>query len=606
MFPEPMTIPKPETTRDGCHLSHFDHVGSEPTYFDGSTRSDIQRTRQSEGTQLLLSTPQSQPVLPRLRADRRLVSLVVGSAVLQGLLLMPVPLVIRDVFDEAIPNQDSTRLIVSGIGLIMLVTLSGGISTLLRHLTIRIVQSHVADVRIALAGHLVAAPLPALQDATDETIRDVSVQDTLRYSSAISTVTTHVLPSVVAAIMVAAVLTVIDPLMMALSTVLVLPLIVLHRTLGRSVRHDVDAYHNSFRSFGSGVTRMNKRAPVTRVHGAQHLELALHQARTDDLRETSHIVDRTRSIYTWAMQSVIVGAALGILVIGGLGVVRGHRTLGELFAFYAAIALIRPALDVSVQAAPTIAAGRLARQRLDDLADLDLGDDHWGSTQIDFAGSISVESAGFAHGDRQIFENISFTLEPGTVTLLRGPNGSGKTTLVRLLCGLLQPTQGCIRADGIDYHELDLITLRRSIGVVFQEALVAGESIAEALAYGDHEADDAAIDHAVEVTGFDTVLDRLTDGIHTRIGEGGITLSGGERQRLAIAQALVRRPRLLLLDEPTNHLDATAVAAVVAELVGRPDGPAVLVVTHEDSRRFQPDQIIELTSQHSATAGVPT
>ncbi len=507
--------------------------------------------------------------------------------------VVPVPLLIRQIFDVAIPAGDRSQLAFLGFVLIGIMVASAGLAVVLRHHLLRVVQSHLVVVRGAVIGSAIDASMSDLVSCDEEEVRDALSQDTLRYSTMTSSVASELVPSAITGVAVAAVLLVMDPLLFATVTVLLLPVVLVHRTLGTRLSDRTSDYHRSYRSYTASITRLLKRAAVTRVHGAQELEREHQEQQVAGLETTAVRLDLIRSVYQWSLQSLIVLSALAVLLVGGTGVIDGSRTLGELFAFYAAVSLVRPALDTAVRTMPVITAGRQARARLEQLAATLQSNDQPG--HLGFAGfeRLDLVQVGLSYGDTPILRGLTFSIEAGTTTVVRGPNGAGKTTLIRLLCGLQKPSAGQIRLNGQPLDLVDLSLYRRHVGVVFQEAIVAGETVREALAYGDHEISDGAINDALAITGFDHILARLPHGLDTRLGHGAVQLSGGERQRLAIAQALVRRPGLLLLDEPTNHLDAEAVAAVVSGLPT--DGPAVVVVTHEDSRRFHPDQIIELT-----------
>ncbi len=550
----------------------------------------MQRTRGKEAASDLTT-------LPALQWTPRLIALVIGSSLVQAATVVPVPLIIRQIFDQAIPNGDKGQLVVLGLALIAIMIASAGVSVVLRNQILCVVQRHLGVVRSDVAAALVAAPLPALTSKEEDDIRDVMSQDTLRYSTMVSDITAELIPSIVTAVAISAVLIVMDPILFVVTALLLGPVVVLHRTLGVSLHDRTSDYHRSFRNYTSSISRMLKRAAVTRVHGAQHLELEHQESRVADLETTSVRLEFIRSSYQWSLQSVIVFSALAVLIVGGAGVIDGSRSLGELFAFYAAVSLVRPSLDTTVRSMPAIAAGRMARTRLVEMMDLAAGAQNSGSEPAPADLTIDVDDVAFDYGDTAILRNVSFTVRPGTVTVIRGPNGAGKTTLVRLLCGLHKPTSGEIRVGGHPLDTIDPSSFQRNIGVVFQEAIVAGETVREALSYGDHELHAEALSEALRVTGFDRILASLPDGLETHLGSTGVRLSGGERQRLAIAQALVRKPSLLLLDEPTNHLDAEAVAAVVSGLSA--GGPAIIVVTHEDSRRFSPDQIVELPGRSS-------
>src|SRR6185295_16271490 len=162
-----------------------------------------------------------------------------------------------------------------------------------------------------------------------------------------------------------------------------------------------------------------------------------------------------------------------------------------------------------------------------------------------------------------------------------GPNGAGKSTLAWLILGAYRPREGVILADGVPYDEIDMVKFRRSIGTVTQHPEFLNGSIAENIGYGTDNCDFEQIKHAAHLALIDDFIESLPNGYDTQVGEGGVLLAGGEAQRLAIARALIRKPRLLILDEPTNHLDRNAIRRLMQQLQTLENRPAILTISHD-------------------------
>jgi ATP-binding cassette subfamily B protein len=182
-----------------------------------------------------------------------------------------------------------------------------------------------------------------------------------------------------------------------------------------------------------------------------------------------------------------------------------------------------------------------------------------------------------------VLHAVTLTIDPREIVGVVGLNGAGKTTLVHLILGLYRPQTGRLYADGRPFDELDMRDLRRQIGVVMQDPIIFPGTVMENIAYGCRETDVNRVVRAAELSMAHELVQTLSHGYDTAVGENGMLLSGGQRQRIAIARALVRQPRLLILDEPTTHLDQASVSRLIGNLSEMADRPAILVISHDTS-----------------------
>ena len=205
--------------------------------------------------------------------------------------------------------------------------------------------------------------------------------------------------------------------------------------------------------------------------------------------------------------------------------------------------------------------------------------------------SISIERVSFAYGDAPVLENVSLTIAAGTFTTLMGPSGAGKTTLVDLLTALLRPDVGEIWIDGVALGTLDRRAWRRMIGYVPQETLLLNDTILGNVTLGDPALTAADAERALRAAGAWEFVVATPDGPGTLVGERGARLSGGQRQRLAIARALVHRPRLLILDEATSALDVGSEAQICETLRALRGGLTILAVSHRPALAMAADRV---------------
>jgi ATP-binding cassette, subfamily B, bacterial len=214
---------------------------------------------------------------------------------------------------------------------------------------------------------------------------------------------------------------------------------------------------------------------------------------------------------------------------------------------------------------------------------------------------FAFEGVGFRYpgSEQWAVRRLDFSLSPGERLALVGENGAGKTTLVKLLARLYDPTEGRILLDGVDLREYDIDSLRRNVGVIFQDFVRYDFMLKENIAVGNIErvADEPAIKTAAERSLADSVAQRLTGRYEQMLGkrfEGGVDLSGGEWQKVALARAYMRDAQLLILDEPTAALDARAEYEVFLRFSELTKGRMAVLISHRFSTVRMADRILVL------------
>src|SRR5690606_8703446 len=193
-----------------------------------------------------------------------------------------------------------------------------------------------------------------------------------------------------------------------------------------------------------------------------------------------------------------------------------------------------------------------------------------------------------------VLSDITAVVPAGTMTALVGPSGAGKTTLTALVSRLYDPTAGTVRIGGVDLRRATFASLRRTLGVVTQEAHLFNDTIAANLRYAKPDATDEEIWEALRGAQVADLVASLPDGLDTVVGDRGHRLSGGEKQRLAIARLLLKSPSVVILDEATAHLDSESEAAVQRALDTALEGRTSLVIAHRLSTVRGADQIVVL------------
>ena len=298
---------------------------------------------------------------------------------------------------------------------------------------------------------------------------------------------------------------------------------------------------------------------------------------------------------------------LAVLGVGGARVASGALPVSSLIAFLLYLLLLSDPLTSLTAAASQLQAGLAAVGRMEELHELPAESAQPAPPAPAPApapgrrrapASVSFNGVWFRYPAERdgpwVHRDLTFEVPPGGITAVVGPSGAGKSTIFALLERFYEPQRGLVSVDGRDVRDWPLADLRAAIGYVEQDAPVLAGTVGDNLRLA---APDAHADELHEVVGparLTEVVDRLPDGLASEVGHRGGTLSGGERQRLAVARALVRRPRLLLLDEATSQLDADSEVGVRELVADVAATTTVLVVAHRLSTVVDADRILVL------------
>src|SRR6478736_3257290 len=221
-------------------------------------------------------------------------------------------------------------------------------------------------------------------------------------------------------------------------------------------------------------------------------------------------------------------------------------------------------------------------------------------------GKVEFKNVKFSYTkEREILKGLSFTIEHGKVTAIVGTSGAGKTTAVDLLMKLYEPSSGEILIDGKELAKLDSSSLRRQIGMVATDGAVFRGTLADNIRYKRPEASDEEVKKAAIAAGMKSTLQRLPEGLLTKVGESGLGLSVGERQRIQIARILIAQPKILILDEATANLVFATEAEVKKTVKEVSKENTVIVIAHRYSMVKEADHVIVLSAGEVVEQGKP-
>jgi ATP-binding cassette subfamily B protein len=302
----------------------------------------------------------------------------------------------------------------------------------------------------------------------------------------------------------------------------------------------------------------------------------------------------------WALLSVLTRAAstvtvILIFVLGTWLYTKGEATVGEIVSFMGFATLLISRMDQ--------ASGFVSRIffQMPALADffrvLDsqstVPDNPHGKDIGRAKGDVEFDDINFSYdGKRPALVHFSLKVPAGTTVAFVGPTGAGKSTALSLLHRMWDAQSGLIRIDGMDHRDIKLESLRRNIGVVFQDSTMFYRSIADNLRIGKPDATQAELEEAAKLAEAHDFIMRQSSGYETMVGERGTTLSGGERQRLAIARALLKNPPILILDEATSALDSVTEARIQKALKTLMAGRTTFIIAHRLSTIRDADLVV--------------
>ena len=297
------------------------------------------------------------------------------------------------------------------------------------------------------------------------------------------------------------------------------------------------------------------------------------------------------------------------LWVGATQVIHGNLSVGAFVAFSSLTAMAYAAILRALGVWDNLQLASVLLNRLNDIFEQEPEQGHDRSRLVpvqSLEGRIELRGMSFKYGGPEspdILKNITLDLAPGRMVALVGRSGCGKTTLIKLIAGLLEPTEGAIFFDNIDLKTLNYRDVRRLIGTVLQENHMFNDTIARNISFGDSEPDLDRVLAAAQAAAAHDFIMRLPLGYETKIGESGLSLSGGQKQRIAIARAIYNNPPVLIFDEATSALDTESERAIQDNLARLLAGRTTIVIAHRLSTIREANSIVVLEKGSVAEIG---
>jgi ATP-binding cassette subfamily B protein len=371
-----------------------------------------------------------------------------------------------------------------------------------------------------------------------------------------------------------------------LTFVAAVPVVILCSRFQREYHEIVRRLQDQSGDLTTSIEEGAKGIRIIKAFGRWREVHTAYEAECQKIHDTQLDRIRLHTKFVWVLGIVPNLTLTAVLLAGVLAVGSGGLTLGGLVAFVSYVLMLVFPLDMLGWIMALAGEAETAAERVYEVFDTEPAiADRPGAVVLESArGAIRFEGVGFAYegSDKIALHDIDLAVEPGETIAIVGATGSGKTTVATLLTRLYDPTEGRITLDGHDLRDITVTSLRRHVGFAFEEPTLFSASVRENLLMGKPDATEAEVLAALEVAQASFALD-LPWGLDTRIGEQGLSLSGGQRQRLALARAIIGRPRLLVLDDPLSALDVHTEALVQAALRPLLADSTVFLVVHRPS-----------------------
>jgi ATP-binding cassette, subfamily B, multidrug efflux pump len=360
----------------------------------------------------------------------------------------------------------------------------------------------------------------------------------------------------------------------------------------RAMQKRIDAINRVMREQLAGLR-------VIRAFVRERRESERFAVANDALFDTSLRAGRLMALIFPVVMMIMNLTSVGVIWFGAGRIDSGHMQVGALTAFISYIMYILSAVMMSAMIFVMLPRAVVSAERITEVLDTESTvAEPVTPTPLPGRGSGRLEFRDvefrYPGAERPVLERIDLVAEPGSTTAIIGSTGAGKTTLLNLVPRLFDVTGGQVLLDGTDVRELALDDLWRQVGLVPQKPYLFSGTVASNLRYGNPEATDDDLWHALEVAQAAGFVREMTEGLDAPISQGGTNVSGGQRQRLSIARALVRRPAVYLFDDSFSALDFATDAALRAALVPETRDAAVVVVAQRVATIRSADRIVVL------------
>ncbi|MFJ5085123.1 ABC transporter ATP-binding protein [Streptomyces sp. NPDC088706] len=494
------------------------------------------------------------------------------------------------------------------VALTALVLAGACLSAYGRYLMARTGEGVVLRARDQLVGRIMRLKVPAVDRLTPGDLQSRVTSDTTLLRTVLSSGLVESFNSVLMLLGTVAFMAYMDLTLLGVTLVVIVGIGAVTALLMPRIQRAQLRAQESVGAMGAALDRVLQAFRTVKASGAEERETAAVAEAARHAHDRGVSVAKWSSVSDVTMMMSIQLAFLAVLGVGGARVASGSLDISSLIAFLLYLFYLMGPIGGLVEGWTGLQSGLAAVRRIDEVESLPGEPSGGGAGGVRGEGTplgVTFQDVTFGYGDERApaHKGVTFDVPTGGLVALVGPSGAGKSTVFSLLERFYDHDGGTITVDGRDIRDWPLAELRASLAYVEQDAPVLAGTLRENLLFAAPGAPEDRLTEAVARTRLDALVGRLPDGLDTAVGHRGVTLSGGERQRIAIARALLRRPRLLLLDEVTSQLDAVNEQALRDVILELAEQTTVLVIAHRLSTVRHADRIVVLEEGRVRTAG---
>jgi len=534
-------------------------------------------------------------LLPYFRRNLKYFLLAVTLLLVNTQLNVAVPLLVRMVIDDVIIGGKS-QLAVPLIGGILAVSLAVGfLFGVRRYINAKFAGTITYELRVNAFRAVQRQSFSFFDRISTGQLISRITNDTSVLSRFFSRQLSSFLSSIFTLAMAVAALMTMDFKLTAIGVAMTPFLFLIYFRYGKIIR---PLYLSMRQQYGVLASVVNNA--LTGVRTVKSLGLEEYEAQKFDRENDKYLrlalkaarISATYNPLSW----MVIGVAMTlVLFVGGVEIIEGRLTIGELTAAVSYLTMLMWPLRALGMFITSFQRSMTAAQRVVEIIEsIPEVKEKPGAIPLPrLKGHIKFEDVWFGYdAEHMVLKGVNLEIRPGECVAILGPTGSGKSSLIRLIPRFYDPTKGRVLVDGYDLRDVKLRSLRRQIAILSQEPYIFAGTIKDNILFGNPKASMEDVVRAAKAAKIHDFVASLPRGYDTPIGERGVTLSGGQRQRLALARALVRDPRILILDDPTSNLDAETERRLVEDLKEVVRGRTTIVVTQRPSLIRLADRIV--------------